>query len=159
MMKKRLRFLLPFLLGAAYGLVLTLLTSRLITGAWRLAAPVAKLLKFEEVQEVALALQQLESARIQLPWLAIPLLGAAGVLLAWLLRRCRRKPLLSACTALVLAIPVTVLLLAFTTINGIRPANILHSTEQSREYPAETYVSSGETWHFGFGRAVKKTFP
>lgn len=149
--EKKLRFLLPFLLGAAYGLVLTLLTSRLITGAWRLAAPVAKLLQFEEVQEVALALQQLESARIQLPWLAIPLLGAAGVLLAWLLRRCRRKPLLSTCAALVLAIPVTMLLLAFTTINGIRPANILLSTEQSREYPAETYVSSGETWHFGFG--------
>ena len=91
MMKKRLRVLLPFLLGAAYGLVLTLLTSRLITDAWRLAAPVAKLLQFEEVQEVTLALQQLENARIQLPWLAIPLLGAAGVLLAWLLRRCRRK--------------------------------------------------------------------
>ena len=58
MMKKRLRFLLPFLLGAAYGLALTLLTSRLITGAWRLAAPVAKLLRLEEVQEVALALKE-----------------------------------------------------------------------------------------------------
>lgn len=150
-MKKRVRALLPFLLGAAYGLLLILLTFWLITGAADVVAFAAQMLRLEAAQDVILALRQLEEARIQLPWAVVLLLGALALFLAWLLRRCRRKALVSSCLAVVLVLPLTVMVLAFTTINGIRPANALLATGQGREYPAQTYASSGETWYFGFG--------
>ena len=149
-MKKRVRALLPFLLGAAYGLLLILLTFWLITGAADVVAFAAQMLRLEAAQDVVLALRQLEEAHIQLPWAVILLMGALALVLAWLLRRCRRKALISSCLAVVLVLPLTVMVLAFTTINGIRPANALLATGQGREYPAQTYASSGETWYFGF---------
>ena len=46
-MKKRVRALLPFLLGAAYGLLLILLTFWLITGAADVVAFAAQMLRLE----------------------------------------------------------------------------------------------------------------
>lgn len=156
-MKKRLRSLRLFLPGAVYGLLLILLTWCLITGAAGLAAFAGKVLQLEVAQDVVQALRQLKDAHIQLPWVVIVVMGALSALLSRLLRRCRRKALISSCIAVALALPLTLMVLAFTTINGICPANVLLATGQGREYPAQTYASSGETWYFGFGS--RRIFP
>jgi len=151
-MKNMGSYLLPALVGLAYGLVLILLSRLLITrmsGLFQLAAPLAGR---KETEEIVRILSQLKNARIGSPWVSLLLFAGLWAVFFFLIRTCGRKILVSCCVWIPLLLPLTLLVLCFSTVNGIRPASLLLKTAAKSSYQTQTYASQGDSWYFGYGR-------
>ncbi|MBQ2957450.1 MAG: hypothetical protein IJE08_13430 [Clostridia bacterium] len=128
-MKRILRILLPALCGAAYAALAVLLSRLLIThlsGLFSLIAGPAGL-SADAAAYVSQILGQFRSAALVSPWLPALLIGAViGMAAAWLIRLRHAKHITIDITLwILLLIPLSLVALYFTQVNGIMTGNLL----------------------------------
>lgn len=134
--------------GLVYGAAVLWLSRLLLRGAAGLCRAL-----LHDAAGIGEILDPLRTAEVDSPWMAFLLAGLlCGAGWCFLIRRCRRKTAVSVCVGVMLLLPWTVAALLCTQVNGIRPSAALMSAPKPTEYAAETYVSEGTEWYFGFGR-------
>ena len=143
------------LFGAAYGILLVLLSRGFIRDLSGVFLLIGKIIKLDEelVKHVIQVLEQFKAAKLVSPWLFVLLIGiGVGILYFRLIRSRKRKVVISACLWSLLLIPLMLGIVCFTEVNGVCLANFWIKTSETPQYQAETYVSEGDSWNFGFGR-------
>ena len=151
-MKKRITYIIASIVGVLYGLALLLLSRHLIFNLSGLFGLINRFAQIGDGDYIAQILSQLKNAQLASPWVAVLLIGwAAGAAFYFLIRRRKRKALISCCVWIPLLLPLTVAVMCFTAINGIRPAALVLDAPETPAYQAETYASEGDSWYFGFG--------
>ena len=141
--------------GLIYGGILIVLSRFFLVCCGSLAGSISRAAGLDEMtaNQIQEALGQLKDAFVKSPYL----IGlAAGVLIAGLfsilVRKCKRKKLITIIAGVFLALPLTLAVLFFTEINGIRPASAIFKSAEKVEDRTVTYDSSGDAWYAGFGR-------
>lgn len=153
-MKKRFPYAIASLAGLVYGLMTLLLSRALITHSGVFARGICAIAAVAESKagHIVRILGQLKTADVVSPWAAVLLPGAAiGVLYYALIRRVKRKRLLSCCVWIPLLLPLSFAVILFTQVNGVRPSALFIPAPKTPVSQAETYSSDGNSWHFGFG--------
>lgn len=116
------------LAGIAYGLLPVLLALVLIWSLGALASLVCRALGLEEsiVLQISQALQQLQEAKLELPWLAGLVLGLLSSGLLWLVKS--RKGLVALCAVgVLLLLPLTLGAFCLVNVNDVQLAMLLRT--------------------------------
>ena len=129
--KRILRILLPALCGAAYAALAVLLSRLLITHLSGLFSLIEGLfgLSADDGAYVSQILGQFRNAVLVSPWLPALLIGAAiGMGAAWLIRlRNARHITIDITLWILLLIPLSLISLYFTQVNGIMTGNLIRT--------------------------------
>jgi len=139
--------------GLLYSLTALLLSRCLITSLGAIFGWVSSIIGVAEDLKDFLVpvLSQLKGAQLGSPWLLLLLGTAAGALYGYLIRRCRRRRLLSGILAVVLFLPLLLVNIGFTQVNGLRPVSFLIKPWTDAPMQVQTLQDAGDTWYFGFG--------
>ena len=116
------------LAGIAYGMLPVLLALVLIWSLGALASFVCRVLGLEEavVLQISEALQQLQEAKLELPWLAGLALGLLSSGLLWLVKS--RKGLITLCVVgVLLLLPLTLGAFCLVHVNDVQVAMLLRA--------------------------------
>ena len=152
-MKEKYR--IPVLGGLIYGCILILMSRFFFAYVGNIVGKISRLVGMDEItaNQIGEALGQLKEASVKSPYLIVFI---AGILIAGLfsifIRKCKRKKLVTIVVSVLMSLPLTLAVLFFTEINGIRPASAVFKTTEKVENLTVTYESSGDDWYAGFGR-------
>lgn len=141
--------------GISYGIILLCLSRYLIFNIESIFKIIANMigLSEKEILEICTILTQFKKAEVVSPYIPVILISAVLVVLyAFLIRKSKRKKTITTCVWTILFLPLLLVMIMFSEINGIRiSASVLKTTEKV-EIQKEEYESTGENWYAGFGR-------
>ena len=152
-MKKK--YITPVLGGMIYASMLILLSRLFLVSAGSLVGTICKLAGVDEItaDQIKEALGQLKDASVKSPVFMVLIAGIVIVVLFYALtRKCKRKKFVTIFVSVLMMLPLTLLVLFFTEINGICPASWVIKTTERVEERVESYESLGDSWYAGFGR-------
>lgn len=153
--KKYVSYITAAFIGILYGVLVVGLSRGLIRNLAICFRGIGKLagLKEDLLDNVTQALLQLKEAGMASPWAASLLVAAVlGVLYRWMIRKRKRKVLISCLVWFFLLLPFTVLTAGVTKVNDVSLLSLKVWHQEQQMPPAQTYESQGEEWYLGFGR-------
>lgn len=147
--------MIPILWGVIYGSVIILLSRLFLSTVGNLAGRISRLVGVDEItaNQIGVALGQLKEASVKFPLLFVLIAGILiAVIFSILIRKCKRKKLVAIVVGILMVLPLTLTVLFFTEINGIRPASAIFKSTEKVEDHIVSYESSGDDWYAGFAR-------
>lgn len=149
------KYMTPVLGGVIYGCLLIFLSRFLLAYVGNIAGGISRLAGLDEitVNQIRDALGQLKTASVKSPYFIALIMGIIiAVLFYVLIRNYKRKKLITICGGVLLLMPLTLAVICFTEINGIRPASAVFKSAEKVEKCIVSYEYSGGSWYAGFGR-------
>ena len=117
------RYIKPCAIGICYGFLPVILAWLLVRNLWAVGGLICKTAGLEPAvtQQIVGTLQQLQTAKLVLPWLLGVVLSVLSVGVLLLLRKRRKLVIILGC---VLILPLAVAAFCLAEVNGVRAFNV-----------------------------------